>query len=124
MAYWSKKLSAVQRNYTTMEKELLSIVFCFKEYRSMLLGADITNAQYSKSPMLAAILGRIQPKIFYFPGKDNVLANCFLRLPRMDKPLEGKRAPNCGTVIAFEDLHVPHQSDELYSYTAQYSPAH
>eukprot|EP00957_Ditylum_brightwellii_P131128 10001476-Ditylum_brightwellii.AAC.1 len=41
----------------------------------------------------------------------------------MDKPLEGKRAPNCSTLIAFEDLCVPPQSDELHSYTAQYSPA-
>ncbi|KAG7353949.1 integrase core domain containing protein [Nitzschia inconspicua] len=41
IAYYSRKLNAAQQNYTTIEKELLSIVETFCEYCDILLGGQI-----------------------------------------------------------------------------------
>eukprot|EP00957_Ditylum_brightwellii_P163218 12428367-Ditylum_brightwellii.AAC.1 len=76
-----------------MEKELLSIVLCFKEFPELSMCREC---------------------------KINVLADCFSRLSGMDKLLEGKRSPNRGTLIAFKDLKAPAQVDELYSYIGEY----
>ena len=41
VAYWSRKLTSDQKTYTTLEKEVMSVVCVFEEYKTMLLGSNI-----------------------------------------------------------------------------------
>ena len=136
IAYFSKKLSQAQLSYSTTEKECLAIVLCLKEYRKMLYGGKLNIFTDHKNLTFKTLciqrilrwrlfIDEFDVTLKYVPGKENILADCFSRLPRMDKPTEGKgsvtiakKMERNGVLIDFANIKLPKDDnvfeDELY----------
>jgi transposase InsO family protein len=100
VAYFSRKLSPAQRNYSTIEKEMLSIVETLREFRTTLLGAELhihtdhRNLTFDGITTERVIRWRLfvenfAPSFHWVRGSLNPLADCLSRLPFS----EGQDAP-------------------------------
>ena len=98
IAFFSRKLNTTQKNYTTTEKELLSIVECVKEFRNILFGYPIRVFSDHKNLVHAATVSQSQrvmrwrlileefgPDIRHISGEDNLVADAISRLPTANK---------------------------------------
>ena len=84
-------MNSAQQNYTTTEKELLSIVETHKEFRNILLGHQITDYTDHKNLTYKffntervmrwrLILEEFGPELKYIKGENNAVANALSRL--------------------------------------------
>lgn len=92
VAFYSRKLNSAQRNYTTMEKELLSIVETAIQHKGILYGFKIffhsdhknlsfDNFQSKRVRRWRLLLEEFDYEFIYTPGKDNVMADMISRYP-------------------------------------------
>ncbi len=99
IAFYSRKLNPAQTRYTTTERELLSIVETFKEFRNILLGQQIIvhtdheNLTYKNFNSDRVMRWRLfieeySPDLRYVKGEHNVVADALSRLELLQAPLD------------------------------------
>ena len=105
----------MQKNYTNMEKKILSIVMVLKEFRMMLLGSDLhihtdqknltfANLNTQRVLQWQCYVKEYSPTMHYIEGPNNFISGTFSWLDQIDDSsfLEGKNAP----------LEMPHEVEQ------------
>ena len=131
IAFYSRKLNSAQRNYTTGEREMLSIVECLRAYRNILLGHEIiiytdhmnlvndrTRHESSRIQRWVWLIEEFGPKFKYLPGSENVVADALSRLDKeQGSPEEENDDTNpahCFAMLDIDFLNPFREDDELH----------
>ena len=115
LAFFSRKLNSAQLNYTTTEKELLSIVETLKEFRNILLGHQIIvhtdhknltfkNFNCERVMRWRLVLEEYGPDLKYIKGTKNVVADALSRLDFIEKEHEIHNIAEC---FGYDDDDLP-----------------
>ena len=107
-------MNIAQQNYTTTEKELLSIVATLKEFHNILLGHQITvytdhkNLTYKilnteRVMHWRLILEEFGPELKYIKGANNVVADALSRLDMSDN----QDILNISELYGYDDEDLP-----------------
>ena len=118
-------MNSAQKNYTTTERELLSVVAALKEFRNILLGHQITvytdhkNLTYNifnteRVVRWRLILEEFSPELKYIKGENNVIADALSSLEMSDNQdilniselcgYDDKDLPNSAYPICYHDI--------------------
>jgi RNase H-like domain found in reverse transcriptase len=122
IAYYTRKLNSVQKNYTTIKKELLSIVKTLKEFWSMLIGTPITIYTDHKNPthklssfstqrvlQWRLLLEEFGSNYKYKEGSQNLIADALSHVPTSHLVREKTVGPGEKNLISH-----PNQPQEPY----------
>ena len=107
-------MNSSQQNYTTTEKELLSMVATLKDFRNILLGHQITvytdhkNLTYKcfnteRVMRWGLILEEFGPELKYIKGENNVVADALSCLEMSDN----KEILNIYEIYGYDDEDLP-----------------
>ena len=124
VAFYSRKLTTAQQRYPTIDKEMLSIVKTFQEFRSILWGAEVhvytdhknltqTNLTSQRILTWRMLLEEFAPLFHYKPGTENVVADTLSCYPMLDR---GKKQimSDDSIDLHFQDLMINYPTDVFH----------
>ena len=106
IAFYSRKPQPAQRQYTTTERELLSIIKTLKEFKNILLGQQIvvytdhknlTYKNFNTEHVMRwrLLIEEFGPTIKYIKGPKNIVANALSRLDLVSSPSDPQDMVDC-----------------------------
>jgi hypothetical protein len=127
VAFFSRKLTDVQTRYSTIEKELLSVYETLREYRPILLGAEIhvhtdhKNLTFANLNSHRVLFWRLLIEEFalpfhYISGESNTYADAFSRLPTVTDStvvLPEEQEPDAFVLLANCFVHLTDDDPEF-----------